>query len=74
MDSHDKATYNSRKVMQFIFFIFIIVVVVFFIKEVLKHTDGNVVTASSDSEACQNIEAQKTLDKAGVKAVKCEKE
>ncbi len=73
MDSHDRATFGARKVMQVFFFVFIIVVVAFFAKEILKHTDGNVVTASADSEACKNIEAQEALDKAGVKAVKCEK-
>ena len=74
MDSHEQATFSARKVMQTFFFIFIIIVVAIFAKEILRHTDGNVVTASSDSEACKNIEAQKALNDAGIKAVKCVKQ
>lgn len=72
MDSHEKATFGARKVMQTFFFIFIIIVIFFFVKEILKHTDGTIVTASAESEACKNIEAQEALNKAGLKSVKCE--
>ena len=71
MDSHERANYSAGKVLRTVFFLVFILVAFYFCKEILKHTDGTLVTATEDDPACQNIEAHEVLNQNGIGSIKC---
>lgn len=71
MDSHERAAFGAEKVIRTIFILVFIMVVYFFAQEILKHTDGTLITRPEDDAACQNTDAQEVLNNAGVNSLKC---